>query len=240
MDARIAIRLRNVVLSFPMGRRLSANQFEALHDVSLELLHGEKLGVVGRNGAGKSTLLRVLAGVLTPDAGHVERRHGAVQLLALGLGFMNHLTGRENAVLSGMLLGMRKREIVSKLAEIRAFAELGEFFDQPLSTYSSGMRSRLGFAVALQRNPDLLLIDEVLAVGDSTFREKSRQALRERLGSDATVVLVAHDERLISEICTRVLWLEKGRTVMQGPPEDVLTAYARSAAADAQARVGTG
>src|SRR5699024_216994 len=135
---------------------------------------GEKLGVIGANGAGKSTLLRVLAGALKPDNGTVDRQHehDSCRLLALGTGFMVNLTGRENAVLSGLILGMERRQVVSRLEQIKDFSGLGDFFDQPVRTYSSGMRARLGFAVAIQQNPDVLLIDETLSVGDAAFKEK--------------------------------------------------------------------
>lgn len=224
----IAVRMEGVAVEFSMSRRFRGRNFQALHDVSLTLRHGQKLGVVGNNGAGKSTLLRVLAGVLRPDRGTIERNHGSVQLLSLGLGFVPHLTGRQNAVLSGLMLGMRRRDIVSRLEEIKEFSGLGDFFDEPLATYSSGMRSRLGFSVALQRAPDLLLIDETLAVGDPPFRERSKDAIQTKLRSEATVVLVAHDQNLISSICDQCLWLESGRSVMEGDSASVLSAYSKS------------
>lgn len=194
----------------------------------MDLKHGEKLGVIGRNGAGKSTLLRVLAGVLEPDSGSIERHHGTCRLLALGTGFMPSLSGRENAVLSGLMLGMHRREVVRKLNEIKAFSELGDFFEQPVRTYSSGMRSRLGFSVAIQQQPNILLIDETLAVGDKSFRDKSSRALKQRLEDGVTVVLVSHSEKLISDLCDRVVWLDHGCTKMMGPAGEVTKAYAGS------------
>lgn len=226
MSANPAIDMRGVSIGFPRGRSLKHNRFQALHEITLLLRHGEKLGLVGRNGAGKSTLLRVFADVLKPDTGVIQRSHGSCQLLSLGLGFLPHLSGRQNAILSGMLQGLEQREIEGRLDAVLQFSELGEFFDQPLDTYSSGMRSRLGFATALQLDPDILLLDEVLAVGDANFRQKSREAITQRLRSDVTVVLVAHDERLLREICDRVVWMEQGRIVMDGEPGPVLKAYA--------------
>lgn len=228
MHTKPAIIATRVGISFPQGRSMRRPQFQALHDVSLSLGHGEKLGIIGRNGAGKSTLLRVLAGVLAPDTGTIERDHGRCQLLSLGVGFLGHLTGRQNAILSGLLLGFERREIDALLEEIKEFSELGDFFEQTLDTYSSGMRSRLAFSTAIQLEPDVLLLDEVLSVGDAHFKRKSKQAIQRRLKSDATVVLVSHDERILGEICNRILWLEGGRSIADGAPQDILADYARA------------
>lgn len=228
MSETVAIRLRDVVVRFQEKRRLFGGPrggFPALRGVSMDLKRGEKLGIVGRNGAGKSTLMRVIAGVLVPDSGRVERDHGPCRLLALGSGFMPQLSGRENAVLSGLVLGMQRREIVSRLEAIKAFSELGDFFEQPVRTYSSGMRSRLGFSVAIQQQPDILLIDETLAVGDAHFNVKSKAALHERLSSGATVVVVSHSRPTIEEICDRALWLERGEAKMVGPAASVMERY---------------
>src|SRR5262249_15432514 len=148
---------------------MRSNAFWALHDVSFDLRHGETLGVIGRNGAGKSTLLRLLAGILAPDTGSIMRKTDKVSLLALQAGFIPALTRRENAVLSGILLGMERADIESRMDEIVRFAELEQFIDEPVRTYSSGMRARLGFTVAFQADPDVLLIDEVLGIGDASF-----------------------------------------------------------------------
>lgn len=225
MMAKPAITLSGVGVAFPLQRRVAGGKHWALENVDLQLHHGEKLGVIGGNGAGKSTLLRVLAGALVPDRGRVSRDHGNIQLLALNLGFVAYLSGRENAILSGLLQGFDRREITAKLDAIRQFADLNEFFDQPISTYSSGMTSRLGFAVAMQLEPDILLIDETLSVGDAEFRRKSSEVLRERFAGDHTVVLVSHSDATISELCTNLLWIEHGKTVMAGPTKAVLEAY---------------
>lgn len=219
------IELDKVGIAFSSQRRVGGGRFWALEEVSLSLRRGERLGVIGRNGAGKSTLLRVLAGILTPDRGTVTRKPISVQLLALALGFVPYLTGRDNAVLSGLMLGLRRRDIRQRLAAIKEFSELGDFFEQPIATYSSGMVMRLGFSVAIQVDPDVLLIDEVLSVGDAEFREKSGLALRERINDGRAVVLVSHDESQIASICDRVLWVEEGRSVMEGPRDDVFAAY---------------
>lgn len=219
------IELDKVGVAFGAQRRLGGGRFWALEEVSLTLRRGERLGVIGRNGAGKSTLLRVLAGILRPDRGSVTRKPVSVQLLALALGFVPYLTGRDNAVLSGLMLGLRRRDIRSRLKAIKDFSELGDFFEQPIATYSSGMVMRLGFSVAIQVDPDVLLIDEVLSVGDAEFKEKSGLALRERINDGRAVVLVSHDESQIASICDRVLWIEEGRSVMEGPRDDVFAAY---------------
>jgi lipopolysaccharide transport system ATP-binding protein len=200
-------------------------EFWALEDVSLTVNRGETLGVIGRNGAGKSTLLRLLAGIIRPDRGIVENLGYQSTLLSLQVGFVDYLSGRENVILSGMLLGMHRREIEEKMASIIEFAELGEFIDQPIQTYSSGMRARLGFSTALHVEPDILLIDEVLGVGDAEFKEKSTRAMRERMRSDRTVVLVSHSLGLIRSVCDRVVWIEKGRNREEGDPKTVGKSY---------------
>ena len=225
------MRLRDVEVRFQRRRSLFRRAeagFPALRGISMDLRHGEKLGIIGRNGAGKSTLLRVLAGVLQPDSGTVERNHGVCRLLALGSGFMPQLTGRENAVLSGLILGMGRSEVVSKLEHIKAFSELGDFFEQPVRAYSSGMRSRLGFSVAIQQQPDVLLIDETLAVGDTGFKDKSLSAMRERIAADATVVVVSHSEGLLSEFCRRTLWMDRGQVAVIDKTDAALAEYRRA------------
>ncbi len=199
--------------------------FWALKNVSLDIKYGETLGIIGRNGAGKSTLLRILAGIITPDKGHIHRSKHKVSLLALQAGFTPHLSGRENAILSGMLLGLRRSEIESKLEKILDFSELDDFFDQPIKSYSTGMRARLGFAVAFQAAPDLLLIDEVIGVGDASFRIKSTAAMKKRIKSNQTVVIVSHNTGIMSELCDRVVWIENGTTHSEGEANTILQAY---------------
>ncbi|HSN01240.1 MAG TPA: ABC transporter ATP-binding protein [Rudaea sp.] len=219
------IELHNVGVAFNAQLRMGAPRFWALEDVNLALPRGARLGVVGRNGAGKSTLLRVLAGILAPDRGRIRRGRVSCQLLSLALGFVPYLSGRDNAILSGLMLGLRRRQIEQRLPAILEFSELGDFFEQPVSSYSTGMYTRLGFSVAMQVEPDVLLIDEVLAVGDTEFQKKSGAALRERIHGGATVVFVSHMDTSIREICDQALWIEHGRSVMQGSVNEVLAAY---------------
>jgi lipopolysaccharide transport system ATP-binding protein len=223
----VLVELHNVGIAFSAQRALKDNRFWALEDVSLTLRRGERLGVIGRNGAGKSTLLRVVAGILAPDRGSVRRAPVSCQLLSLALGFTPHLSGRDNAVLSGLMLGLRRRDIVARLPAIREFSELGEFFEQPIAAYSSGMTMRLAFSVAIQVEPDVLLIDEVIAVGDTEFQQKSGAALRARMGEGHTVVLVSHSEEQIAKLCDRVIWIEHGKSVLEGDRDDVFAAYHR-------------
>jgi len=219
------VSMENVGVAFNAQLRVGSPRFWALEDVSLTLARGERLGVIGRNGAGKSTLLRTLAGIIVPDRGRIARAPVSFQLLSLALGFMPHLSGRDNAILSGLMLGMRRREIMRRLPAILEFSELGDFFEQPISSYSTGMSMRLGFSVAMQVEPDVLLIDEVLAVGDAAFQEKSGAALRERIHGGATVVFVSHGDAQIRQVCNRAVWIEHGRSVMYGDVDDVLRAY---------------
>jgi lipopolysaccharide transport system ATP-binding protein len=219
------ITLQNVGVAFNAQLRVGSPRFWALEDVSFELKRGQRLGIVGRNGAGKSTLLRTLAGIIEPDRGRIARARVSCQLLSLSVGFMQHLSGRDNAILSGLMLGLRRRDIMQRLAKIREFSELGPFFEQPISSYSTGMLMRLGFSVALQVEPDILLIDEVLAVGDSDFQQKSGAALRERIHGGTTVVFVSHGDEQVRQVCDRVVWIEHGRSVMEGDVDDVLKAY---------------
>ena len=223
---RPLLQLKNVGLCYQGVRRIGSHGFWALEDVSLDLYEGQTLGVVGRNGAGKSTLLRIIAGILRPDRGRiVKARPLRIQLLSLGLGFVPHLSGRDNAVFSGMLLGMSRREVEKQLPAIQAYSELEDFFDQPLNCYSSGMVLRLGFSVAMQTQPDVLLIDEVLGVGDAEFLEKSGGDLRQRMRSGMTCVLVSHQDSTIKELSSSVVWVEHGRLVMQGDAAATLAAY---------------
>jgi len=204
----------------------SGDSHQVLDNLDLKINQGERVGLVGRNGAGKSTLLRIIAGIYPPMAGTVWRHpEKTIALLSLGLGFQGDLSGRDNAFLAAMLQGMTKKEARSHLEAIGEFTELGDYYDQPVKTYSSGMRSRLGFATALLLETDILLIDEILAVGDNAFRKKARQALAQKLDADKTVVLVHHAEQAIKEVCTRALWLESGRVRMDGAVEEVLASY---------------
>ncbi len=229
MSGPTIIELKNVGVRYRRKAGfMRSSAFWALHDVSFDLKHGETLGVIGRNGAGKSTLLRLLAGILAPDTGQVLRQTERVSLLALQAGFIPALTGRQNAVLSGILLGLSKAEVEARMDEMVRFAELEQFIDEPVRTYSSGMRARLGFTVAFQANPDVLLVDEVLGTGDASFREKSSAAMRAKIASDKTVVIVTHYPETILDLCDRVVWVEKGVTVEIGEPSAVVERYLQS------------
>jgi lipopolysaccharide transport system ATP-binding protein len=203
--------------------------FWALKKISLTLLQGETVGIIGRNGAGKSTLLRLLAGIIAPDRGRVEFQPGLrSNLLSIGVGSHSTLSGRENAILNGMMLGATKDQMIRSLPRIREFSELGRFFDEPIYTYSSGMAARLGFATALEVDPDVMLIDEMLSVGDSSFRQKSAQALKDRLRNGKTAVLVSHDSATISDLCRRAVWIEQGVAVSEGDAVKITRAYEES------------
>ena len=219
----------NVVLRRP------PEQFWALRNVSLRLAHGESLAVIGPNGAGKSTFLQVLAGIMRPSEGFVDVRGQVSGLLGLGLGFDADLSGVENILLGGAFLGFddaRVRELVPQIVE---FADLGQFIDAPIKTYSSGMRARLGFSIATAVDPDILLLDEVLAAGDANFRTKSKARVIELVRSAKGVVLVTHDMNWVVEYCNRAVLLEKGTVIREGPPEEVVQLHLdRTAAAKAE------
>lgn len=225
MMSEVAIALRGVGVSYPLNRRIGGDKYWALRSLSLEIKHGQKVGVVGGNGAGKSTLLKLIAGALLPDEGEVVRDGGSASLLALGLGFVPHLSGRDNAILSCLFQGLTRRSAIARLDRIQEFASLGEFFNQPISTYSSGMISRLSFSVALQVEPDVLLVDETLSVGDEEFRKRSSEAMKERFGGEKTVVLVSHDLEAMVKLCSSVIWLRNGTLVAVGEPREVVQAY---------------
>jgi homopolymeric O-antigen transport system ATP-binding protein len=221
--------VREAAFAYRRRRWRRVKRLPGLRGVSLDVRRGEALGIIGRNGCGKTTLLRLLAGILRPDTGTVINHGVSVTLLALQAGFSGHLTGRENILLNALLLGMEPAEARRKLARIIEFAELGEAIDEAMETYSSGMRARLGFSTALYVDSDVLLVDEALAVGDREFVEKSRRAMRERIRSDRTVVVVSHSRSAIAQLCDRAVWLEAGRVRQIGPALEVLDAYERPA-----------
>jgi lipopolysaccharide transport system ATP-binding protein len=197
----------------------------ALKDISLSIQKGETLGIIGANGSGKSSLLQVIAGIFRPDRGTVTWHCSKISLLSLSLGFDPQLSGRENILISGMLLGARKQEVAGKTADIIAFSELGGKIDEPLKTYSSGMRARLGISIALEMHAELLLIDEVLGVGDGKFRKKAQAAMINKIGSDQTVVFVSHSMDHVRQLCNRVVWLHDGRIRHSGPTEQTVDKY---------------
>jgi len=205
--------------------RSGADRFTAVSDVSFTLEHGERLGIIGANGSGKSTLLSMIARIYPPTTGRIVTRGRVCGLLGLGAGFNMELTGRDNIFLNGALFGLGTREMAKRYPAIAEFSELGEFLLAPMRTYSSGMVSRLGFSVAVHVDPDILLLDEVLAVGDEHFRAKCLQRLDEVCAGGTTVVLVSHQLAEITRLCPRTIWMHKGEAVMDGPSEEVTQQY---------------
>src|ERR1700686_3715878 len=209
-------------------RRPTQEYFWALRDVGLEVRHGEVLGLIGRNGAGKTTLLKILSRITRPTTGWAEI-HGRVRsLLEVGTGFHGELSGRENTYLNGSILGMGKREIDRKFDEIVAFSEVADFIDTPLKHYSSGMQTRLAFAVAAHLEPETLLIDEVLAVGDIAFQKKCLGKMSEIASGGRTIVFVSHQLNQIRRLCEKVIWLDQGKIFQVGPTPEVAGAYETS------------
>jgi ABC-type polysaccharide/polyol phosphate transport system ATPase subunit len=203
------------------SRRNGPTHFWALRDVSFRVAPGESLAVIGPNGAGKSTLLQVLAGILEPDEGAIEVNGRISSLLTLGAGFDGDLSGRDNILLAGAFMGIEHRDMVERMPEIIAFADLGQFIDAPIKTYSSGMNARLGFSIATAVQPDVLLLDEVLGTGDATFRAKSQARVLDLMKSARAIVLVTHDMSWARDFCNHAILLEKGHVVAAGRPDEV-------------------
>lgn len=226
------LKFHNVGLAYRRSIKPFSEKTWVLEDVSFDLRKGEVLGVIGRNGAGKSTLLKLLADIIAPDKGKVIRTSGInTQLLSLNLGFNPQLTGYDNAILAAVMLGKTIKEAKSLMPEIVKFSEIGHLMDHPVNTYSSGEKARLGFSIAMQASPDILLLDEVLSVGDQSFREKSGNALTEWIMSDQTAVLVSHNLQTMKRFCERILWIENGQTRLLGKTNEVIAAYNKAVAA---------
>lgn len=221
------IRLDKVGVSYPQRNGLfSRLDYWALKDISFSICEGETIGIIGRNGVGKTTLLRLLADIISPDCGVVTRAQGRrTVLLSIQAGFIPTLTGRQNALISGITLGLSKDKINDRFDQIIEFSELNEFIDQPVASYSSGMRARLGFSVAMQVDPDILLIDEAISVGDEVFRKKSAAVIHDRVKANETTVLVTHNAQMASTLCTRIIWIEDGLVHMCGKPEEIMSVY---------------
>jgi ABC-2 type transport system ATP-binding protein len=207
------------------GRREKAPPFYALNDASFTIGEGETVGIVGRNGSGKSTALKLMAGVMAPTEGEVLVRGRISPLIELGAGFHPDLTGRENVFLNASILGLSNAEARDRLGEIVEFAELQEFMDTPVKRYSSGMYTRLGFAVAVHSDPDILLVDEVLAVGDATFQEKCMAKMRDFQQAGITIILVSHAPNVVADFCDRAIWLDHGKVAGEGRAADVVAEY---------------
>ena len=232
-----AIEIRDVHVSYRIIQGKSAKKAfslttatvkktHAVKGVTFDVEEGEIVGLVGRNGSGKSTLLRAIAGVFSPDSGTIDTKGKSVSLLAIGVGFQNELTGRDNIYLSGMLMGYSQEEINKKYQDIVDFSELEEFIDYPVKSYSSGMHSKLAFSISAFLEPDIILIDEVLSVGDRYFKKKSYKKVEELISrDDKTVIIVSHNSETIRNLCDRVVWLEKGKVMEIGDTETVLSKY---------------
>jgi len=243
VSANFAVKLENLSVSYRttyekkptlkkalirLGRReRSVREVHALQNVSFEVPPREILGIIGVNGAGKSTLMRAVAGILPPSEGRVEVWGRVSTLLALGVGFNPDLTGRENVVLGGLAAGLTRRQIDVKYEAIAAFAELGDFMDLPMRSYSSGMYGRLAFSVAVHTDPDILLIDEALSVGDARFKHKCFEKIQELCDQAQAIMIVSHALKTMRKLCTEVVWLHQGRVRMRDEPELVIEAYTR-------------
>lgn len=208
-----------------LKKRLKYSEFEALKDVTFTVERGEIVGLIGHNGAGKSTMLKIISRIMKPTEGSVVVRGNVVPMLELGSGFDFDMTGRENIFLNGAILGYSEKFLKSKYQEIVDFSELGPFIDTPIRNYSSGMISRLAFSIASAVNPEILIVDEILGVGDADFQIKSQNRMMEMMGGGTTVLMVSHNIKQIREMCDRVVWIEHGQVIDQGPAEQLCSKY---------------
>ena len=238
MEEKHAIEVTDLVISYQNlkktsikknllhFRRQKADRFVAVKGISFYVREGEILGIIGKNGSGKSTTLNALAGIFSPDSGTIDLKGHSISLLSIGVGFQREMTGRENIVLSGMLLGFSEEEVRAKEEEIVEFAELGEFIDMPVRTYSSGMYSKLAFSITAILETDIMLIDEVLSVGDQKFKKKSYNKMKQLISDEnRTVVMVSHDTKTLDGLCDEILWLHDGEIKMYGNTKEVLEKY---------------
>ena len=240
-ENRVMISVKNVTMTFRkeedrsgslketvtklFSGRLKFSKFTALNDISFDVNHSDVLGIIGRNGAGKSTILKIISGIMKPTGGTVERYGNVVPMLELGSGFDMDLSGWENIFLNGAILGYEKQYLLDRYDEIVAYSELKDFIDVPLRNYSSGMTMRLAFSIASVVEPEILIVDEILAVGDEKFQKKSRARMMELMGGGTTVLFVSHDMSQIREMCNKVIWLDGGKIRMSGDTEEVCNAY---------------
>lgn len=233
----LAIEAKNVCINYRIMKNVTVRHnlfkkhsheetFEAVKNVSFTVEKGGILGIIGRNGSGKSTLLRAIAGVFSPNSGSIDLKGHTVSLMALGVGFKENLTGRDNIALSGMLLGFSEHQIRDKMQEIVDFAEIGEFIDRPVRTYSSGMHSKLAFAITAMLETDIMLVDEVLSVGDERFKKKSLSKMKELItDKNRTVIIVSHSIDTLKSLCDEVMWIHDGELREMGEPKRVLRNY---------------
>lgn len=237
-NRKIALSVQDVKISYRVVKPVSVSKllkrerrredrlFEAVKGASFEVYDGEIVGMLGKNGSGKSTLLRAIANIYNPDAGIINTYGHSVGLMAVGVGFSNELSGRDNIYLSGMLMGFSKKQIEEKMDEIVSFADIGDFIDEPVRSYSSGMHSKLAFSITAIMETDIMLVDETLSVGDSRFRKKSSKKMRELIQDEnKTVLIVSHSASILRELCERMIWLDGGKIRMIGNTEEVLAAY---------------
>ena len=238
MEEQHAIEVTDLVISYQNLKKTSIkksllhfkrrtiDRFVAVKGISFYVRQGEILGIIGKNGSGKSTTLNALAGIFSPDSGTIDLKGHSISLLSIGVGFQGEMTGRENIILSGMLLGFSEEQVHAKEQDIIDFAELGDFIDKPVRTYSSGMYSKLAFSITAILETDIMLIDEVLSVGDVKFKKKSYKKMKELImDENRTVVIVSHSTETLEKLCTSLLWLHEGEIRMQGPTAKVLKAY---------------
>jgi len=216
--------LKQALVRFGRGQR-AVREVEAIKNVSFEVRNGTSMGSIGSNGAGKSTLMRAMAGILPPTSGSIEVWGRASTLLALGVGFNQNLSGRENIILGGLAAGLSRREVEERAVDVAEWTELGDFIDMPMRTYSSGMSARVGFSVAVHMKPDILMIDEALSTGDAHFREKANAKMGELRDSARAMFLVSHGLGSIKEMCNEAIWLDRGKLMMRGEPGQVVNAY---------------
>lgn len=232
----VAISIKDLVISYRDIKKFSirktlfsrekSTHYTAVKGISFDIKKGEIVGICGKNGSGKSTLLRAIAGIFSADKGKINLNNNTVSLLSIGVGFQKKLTGYDNIFLSGMLLGFSKEQIEAKLDEIIKFSELGDFIYKPVSSYSSGMYSKLAFSITAILETDIMLIDEVLSVGDIAFKEKSYNKMKELISDDSrTVVIVSHSSKTLVELCDRVIWMHEGKILEDGKPEEVVSHY---------------
>ncbi len=236
--SEVAIEVKNLCIDYRPLKNISIvktlfhkkddkeKAFRAVKNVSFEVEKGEILGIVGKNGSGKSTMLRALAGIFRPDEGSIDLKGNSISLLSIGVGFNNEMSGRENIIISGMLLGFFKEQIEERMDSIIEFAEIGEFIDMPVKTYSSGMYSKLAFAITANLETDIILVDEVLSVGDERFKKKSLNKMKELiLDKNRTVVIVSHDLNTLKDLCDKILWIHEGEIREYGKPQEILERY---------------
>lgn len=219
--------LKDYVIKF-MKRQLMFQEFLALQDVSFQVHKGEGWGLIGTNGSGKSTMLKAIAGIMKPYKGTITTNGTIAPLIELGAGFDSNLTARENIYLNGAVLGYSRQFMEEHFDEIVEFADIRNFLDSPIKNYSSGMKARLGFSVATVVNPDILIVDEVLSVGDAKFKKKCNQRMEELLANDTTLLYVSHNIKSVLKLCTHAIWIDKGHAVMQGAVEEVCEKYMES------------